>query len=78
MTEEKHNKSITEARQKQDRTSRPTNNESTIIMSTLFQAASHRVFVPVLHRYTIVNSISRRSMMMSFEEKVRLKVRYEC
>ena len=47
-------------------------------MSTLFQAASHRVFVPVLHRYTIVNSISRRSMMMSFEEKVRLKVRYEC
>ena len=47
-------------------------------MSTLFQAASRRVFVPALHRYTVVNSISRRSMMMSFEEKVRLKVRYEC
>jgi len=46
-------------------------------MSTLFQAASHRVFVPVLHRYTIVNSISRRSMMMSFEEKVRLKGKVE-
>jgi len=45
-------------------------------MSTLFQVAPRRVLVPAIHRYTVMKSISRRSMM-SFGEKARLKGKVE-